>query len=64
MSNKNAKIFSLAYNEDKNKITNLLKCDVNQINIITDKKAKDFFEQDLKLQIFENLFESNENVIF
>ena len=62
--NRNTKLFALAYGEKEEKIKNLFSLEDNQAKIITHKTAKDFFENDLKLQTFEELFpESEESII-
>lgn len=56
---KDRKIYILAYNEDEDEIKKVLNCDNGQIEIHKDKKAKDFFEKDLKLETFSNLFKDD-----
>lgn len=60
--NKTAKVFSLAYKEDKDRIANkILSIESKRITIITDKTAKEFFEKDLKLEYFYKLFPENDD---
>jgi len=55
------KMYILAYKEDKERIKNMLKCKDKQVKIVTNKKAKEFFENDFKLNTFEKLFKDDSN---
>jgi hypothetical protein len=59
-TNNDIKIFSLAYNEDEQKIYNVIPSNKTKIKIITNKKAKEFFENDFKKETFGDLFEKDE----
>ncbi|PMP86432.1 MAG: hypothetical protein C0174_01640 [Thermodesulfobium narugense] len=61
LTNNNTKIFALAYKEDPEKIRSIINND--RIQIINDKDAKTFFENDLKLEIFKEFFEQDEEGI-
>lgn len=61
-TNNDIKIFSLAYDEDEQKIYNVIPS--NKATIIKDKKAKEFFENEFKKEKFEDLFEKDEQSIF
>jgi len=60
--NDTTKIFCLAYKEKEEKIHKILRAD--RVRIVNKKKAKDFFENDLKLEIFEEFIgQDEENII-
>lgn len=65
LKNNVVKMHILAYNEEEEKIKNILKCSTDRLNIITNKKAKEYFEEDLKLDTFLGLFteDESENII-
>lgn len=56
---KDSKIYILAYDEEEDKIKKVLSCDDGQLEIHTDETAKDFFEKNLKLETFRNLFKDD-----
>lgn len=60
LKNPHVKIHILAFQENKDKIKNILKCNDDQLDI-RNKKAKEYFEDDLKLQTFANLITENNN---
>lgn len=59
--NNNIKIYALAYKEDEQKIYKAIP--QNSAKIITNKIAKEFFENELKKETFENLFGKDEQGI-
>lgn len=65
----NIKIYCLAYKEEKEKIYKELSVHASSSNekdniiIISNKKARDFFEYDLKLETFEKLFPEDKGSI-
>ncbi|MCM8808054.1 MAG: SIR2 family protein [Candidatus Omnitrophica bacterium] len=62
--NPKTKIFSLAYKEDPQRIYKLLSCSEKQVIIVTNKTAKDFFENNLNLKTFQELFtEDQEDIV-
>ena len=63
--NKTTKIFSLAYKEKPEKIYERLKLKdkIDRVKVVNNKKAKDFFENDLKLETFEKFIEHDEESI-
>lgn len=63
LKKRDPKMYILAYNEDPDKIKKIINCDDARLVIITDKIAKDYFENHLKLTAFEVLFREEENSI-
>jgi hypothetical protein len=61
-NNESIKIYCLAYKEKEEKILELFQ-NKYRLSIITDKTAKEFFENDLRLELFESLFEQKDEII-
>lgn len=55
------KLYALAFKENECTIKQKLNNTNNNLKIINDKTAKDFFENDFKLDTFRNLFQNNTN---
>ncbi len=67
LTNDTTSIFSLAYKENEEKIRQIILKDredrKGRVEVIADKKAKDFFESYLKLEIFEKFIKQDKEDI-